>query len=308
MDTILDPRSLFIIREEDLEDEDSEYIVEKRSLWLLNGDIARPSADVIISQKLQPGIYQVFLDQNMGALCKKLNVHSDELYLFSDSIVGSLLGEINMFWEKKDVYKEHNLIHKRGILLEGYPGTGKSSIISLLSNEVIKRGGIVFKVVNINNFNVYVDFIVNSFREIEPETPIITIVEDVEKYVDSEEFLDFLDGKTSISHHVMIATTNNTTHIPDSFLRPSRLDLKIEVERPKETVRKEYFINKEVPKEDIDHLVSKSDSLSLADLKELYISIYLLGYTVEEAVEKITQPRSKKNYNFKKAQKSNLGL
>lgn len=307
MDTLLDPNKFYIIRESD-DDDDTQFVIEKSSIWLLDGDVARPSTDVTISKKLLPGVYQIYLDQNMGPFCKRLEVHSDELYLFSDSIVGSLLDEINVFWEKKDIYTEHNLIHKRGILLEGYPGTGKSSIISLLSNEVIKRGGVVFKVVNINNFNIYVDFVINSFRQIEPDTPIITIVEDVDKYVDSEEFLDFLDGKTSISHHVMIATTNNTTHIPDSFLRPSRLDLKIEVTHPNDTVREEYFIKKGVPEEDLKPLVAKSQDLSLADLKELYVSIYLLGYTLEEAVEKITQPRSKKNYNFKKIQKSNLGL
>ena len=305
MDTILDPGAFFIVKE-DLEQ--AEFIIEKSSMWLLDGDMARPSTDVIISKKLQSGIYQVYLDPQMGIFCKRLETKSDELYLFSDSIVESLLKEINLFWEKKDIYKKHNLIHKRGILLEGYPGTGKSSIISLLSDEVIKRNGIVFKVTNINNFNIYVDFILNSFRQIEPHTPIITIVEDVDKYTDSEEFLDFLDGKTSINHHVMITTTNNTIHIPDSFLRPSRLDLKIEVLLPTETIRKEYFIKKKIPEKDLQNLVDISKGRSLADLKELYISIYLLGYPIEEAIKKIIEPRTKMNYNFKKSRKSNMGI
>lgn len=305
MDTLLD-QGFFIIKEGDAEPQD--FFIEKSSLWLLDGEMARPSTDVTISKKLKSGIYQVYLDPQTGIFCKRLATQSDELYLFSDSLVGSLLEEINMFWEKKDIYKEHNLIHKRGILLEGYPGTGKSSIISLLSEEVIKKNGIVFKVSNIGNFNIYVDFILNSFRAIEPNTPIITIVEDVDKYVDSEEFLDFLDGKTSINHHVMIATTNNTIHIPDSFLRPSRLDLKIEVQLPSEQIRREYFMEKEVPEEDLEILVKESDERSLADLKEIYVSVYLLGYSIKDAVEKIAQPRTKKNYNFKKAAKSNLGI
>lgn len=306
MDTFLD-QPFFIVKEEV---SSSDYIVEKSSIWLLDGDSARPSTDVTISKKLRPGIYQVYLDPQMGIYCKRIDTQSDELFVFSDSIVGSLLDEISLFWEKKEIYKENNLTHKRGILLEGFPGTGKSSIISLLSNEVIKRNGIVFKINNINNFNIYVDFIMNSFRAIEPDTPIITIIEDVDKYVDSEEFLDFLDGKSSIDHHVVIATTNNTTHIPDSFLRPSRLDLKIVVDLPSDVIRKEYFQNKEVPEADIDELVEKTENkeMSLADLKELYISVYLLGYTVDDAINKITQPRSKKNYNFKKARKSNIAI
>ena len=260
-------------------------------------DIVKASTNVTILKKINPGIYTVEFDKNIGLFCRSLDVKSDELFLFSDSITQKLLEEINLFWSKSNLYKENNLIHKRGILLEGFPGTGKSSLISILCTNIIKQGGVVFKVGGYRNLEDYISFIRNSFRKIQPDTPIITILEDLDQYEDAEEeLLDFLDGKTHIDHHVVIATTNNTEVIPDTFLRPSRIDLKIEIPLPCDQTRREYFRHKGVPEKDLEELVSKSDQLSLADLKELYICIYLLDYTIEDAVLKINSPRAKKNY------------
>ena len=188
-------------------------------------------------------------------------------------------------------------------------GTGKSSLISILCTNIIKQGGVVFKVGGYRNLEDYISFIRNSFRKIQPDTPIITILEDLDQYEDAEEeLLDFLDGKTHIDHHVVIATTNNTEVIPDTFLRPSRIDLKIEIPLPCDQTRREYFRHKGVPEKDLEELVSKSDQLSLADLKELYICIYLLDYTIEDAVLKINSPREKKNYLSFPKNKSRMGF
>ena len=70
------------------------------------------------------------------------------------------------------------------IAVVGDTGTGKSSIISLLSEEIIKRKGIVFMVSDPRNLGIYIDFLKNSFRSIEPDTPVITIIEALEKYAE----------------------------------------------------------------------------------------------------------------------------
>ena len=119
----------------------------------------------------------------------------------------------------------------------------------------------------------------------------------IDKYEDVEiEILDFLDGKSQIDHHVIITTSNNTEEIPDTFLRPSRLDLHIEIPLPNEEIRREYFIKKNIPEDKLDEIITETDDMSLADLKELYICVFVLDYTIEDAVEKIRSPRTKKNY------------
>lgn len=294
---------------EDSKNETSNTLPKTMSVWVKDKDIIRASTDISLMDKIEPGIYTVDFSREQGLFCKKINVKSDELFIFSDSVTETLLDEITLFWSKAQLYKENNLIHKRGILLEGFPGTGKSSVISILSNEIIAKGGVVFKVNGYRNLNEYVDFVRTGFRKIQPTTPIITILEDIDQYEDVEsDLLDFLDGKTHLDHHVIIATTNNTEIIPDTFLRPSRMDLKIEIPLPSENTRREYFQFKNVPEGDINELVEKSDSFSLADLKELYICIYLLDYSVKDAIEKISTPHEKKNYLQSPINKAKLGI
>jgi len=309
MAPFLNDGGLLLISQEQLSAADDSYDDSERvSLWTKEGDFYTPSTNLSILETLDPGVYTVLFPRE-GPVCKKLDSKSDELFIFSDSVSTKIVGEVTKFWEKADKYKEFNLIHKRGILLEGFPGTGKSSIITLICNDIIKNGGVVFKVSGLRNLVDYIDFITSSFRKIQPDTPVITILEDIDQYVEVElELLDFLDGKTHLNHHVVIATSNNTESIPETFLRPSRIDLRYEIPLPSSNTREEYFKFKGVPDEDIPNLVSSSDNFSLADLKELYICIYVLDYSVEDAVYKITNPQKKQNYLYSPLNASKLGI
>ena len=287
-----------------------EKIEEKKvSLWVKNKDVFTPSPGIQIMPSLPPGMYTAEYDSNTGHFCKSVDLKTDELFVFTESVAQSLLDEIKLFWDKKELYKENNLVHKRGILLYGFPGTGKSSYINMLSEDLIKDGGVVFKVNGIRNLFNYIEFLKHGFRKIQPHTHVITILEDIDQYKEVEvELLDFLDGQSHINHHVVIATSNNTEHLPDTFLRPSRLDLKIEVPMPTEQTRKEYFMNKKVPEDLIDNMVKETKGCSLADLKEIYICVFLLDYTVERAVKQILEPHDKKSYLDNHSRKRKIGL
>lgn len=292
------------------ESDENNYDEQKHfSLWIKENDVIRPSINVSITSKLEPGVYNVFFTRENGLCCKKIETDSDQLFVFSDSIYDNILNEVELFWSKKELYAQNKLIHKRGILFEGYSGVGKSSLISILSNGIINKGGIVFKVTNADGFGYYVDFLRMYFRKIQPDTPIITILEDIDSYGNVEgELLDFLDGKTNINHHIVIATTNNTEAIPDTYLRPSRLDLRVEIKLPSENIRKEYLILKGVPVDDVAELVKKSEDFTLADLKELYICIYMLDYSIDDAILKITEPGEKKDYLNSSNKSSSIGV
>lgn len=306
---VLSPEMMQAAMEEERPTEEEEPHEHVATLWVRTKNKFQPSSTIAVTKELDPGVYVTGYDREEGYYCQKLDTSSDQLFVFSDSVTVKLLKEIDLFWNKRDLYKEHKLIHKRGILLEGYSGTGKSSAITQVSEEVMKRGGVVFKVTDFKNLDDYVGFMRIGFRKIQPETPIITILEDIEQYEEvAAQLLDFLDGKTHLNHHIVIATTNNTVKIPDTFLRPSRIDLRIEIPLPSEETRREYFQFKGVKEDILEELVRESKDCSLADLKEIYICIFLLDYTVNEALMKIKSAKSKKNYTISPKKQGVLGL
>ena len=310
MAPILSDTQSFFILEDAMETNPIENVnAESVSLWVKNKDIIQPTTDISLSKILEPGVYIVDYNREQGLFCKKMNTQSDQLFTFSDNVTVKLAEEIELFWSKSDLYKENNLMHKRGILLTGYPGCGKSSTITLLSDQLIKKGGVIFKINGFRNLDHYIDFVRTGFRKIQPDTPIITILEDLDQYDEVEsELLDFLDGKTNINHHVILATSNNTSVIPNTFLRPSRIDLQLEIPLPCAITRREYLKFKGVPDNAIDELVERSLNFSLADLKELYICLYLLDYSLEDAYEKIASPAVKKSYMTAPLNKTHLGV
>lgn len=308
--TIIELMENVVFHAENAENRESneENNSESVSMWIKDKEHFLPSTDVTVYDKLPPGLYQVKFSNNSGLYCTNIDLKVDELYEFSDSITSSLLDEVSDFWNKSELYKENNLVHKRGILLCGSAGTGKTSYINMLSKELIDRGGIVFKVSNIRTFEYYVEFIKHGFRKIEKTTPVITIIEDIDQYMDVEtELLDFLDGQFHLDHHVILATSNNTEDLPDTILRPSRLDLLIEVPNPSEKTRREYFEYKKVDTEMINTLVEKSDNFSFADLKELYICVFVFGFSLEDSIDRIiNKTKIKKNYLLERVSRIRL--
>lgn len=293
----------------DFEREVVETDDDKVSMWVKDKDLFIPSTDISVTNLLPPGTYKVDNTNDRGLHCKKLEIETDNLYKFKDSAVESLLSEINLFWDKKKIYEEYEIIHKRGILLLGFPGNGKTSLIDLVSKELIIKGGVIFKIDDAANFVHYLDFMKYGFKKIQPNTPIITILEDLDQYGQVESrLLDFLDGQNQFSNHLVIATSNNIEEVPDSFLRPSRIDLKIVIDYPSEEVRREFFKFKNAPNDKLDDLVKITEDCTFADLKEVFITHFVLDYSIEDAITKVKSPFEKKDYSSFANRRSKLGL
>ena len=195
-------------------------------------------------------------------------------------------------------FKDNNLIHKRGILLEGPAGNGKSSLITILIKKLIDKNGIAFIIRNFEMFNYTVNFLKNVFRKIEPNTPIITIIEDIDLFPDYAlpELLDFLDGKASVDHSVCLMTTNNSSELSPALLRCSRIDRRHVLESPTSEMRKEYFKSKNVPEDLIEKYIEETEEFSFAELKELYVSTIILGNDFNETIDVLKGNIECKNY------------
>lgn len=274
--------------------EDLEY-----STWISTGEDYIPAVNLKCVDNIPAGMYAcAFVDRDYHLT--PIPINSDELFIFSDSYQESILSEIKQFWDKKELYKKYNLCHKRGILLEGGPGTGKSSLITQVIQHIIELNGVVFTVRNASEFQFLPIVLKSIFRKIEPERPVITIIEDVDKLIENlggdQILLDFMDGKQSINNHLVILTSNNTSELSDALLRPSRIDLRYRLDNPNDNVRKEYFQYKGISDDQLDEYVRLTKNLSIADLKEVFIATVILNKSIDQVVKDIKNPLQKRDY------------
>ena len=140
--------------------------------WLYKGNTVVPIGNS--TPTLPAGIYNVKWDSDMQMpvpLSKSVDI--DELLILPTPILDRVLVDIRSFWKNKEKYQKYGSVYKRGILLYGLPGCGKSSVIMLLAKELItKYNGVVFTPQN----EEQVDFtmkIIPIVKDIEPDKRII---------------------------------------------------------------------------------------------------------------------------------------
>lgn len=286
-----------------IDDEPQEYVDSNSySMWFQEGTEFIPSVNLKTVDKIPSGAYKVIWRRDDWHVVP-IPINTDELYTFSNDITSKLVEETQLFWDKTQVYAQNNIAHKRGILLCGEPGCGKSAIITMLVSQLIKQDGIVFIINTPQEFNNLTETLSSIIRKIEPDRPVITVIEDVDQIIKNMngdwQILDFLDGKNSINHHMVILTSNDTTDLSKALLRPSRIDWAIEIPSPNETIRKEYFAKKGISDELLNEFVLKTEGMSFAELKETFIGTQILGKPLDKVVEQITKPFECKDYLLK---------
>ncbi len=245
-------------------------------------------------KRLPAGLYEIIWNQSMGQnTFKKQSMNIDELYHLPSPEIQSILDDIQTFWDKREDYRKYNFVHKRGILLWGEPGCGKSGIIQLCVKSLIeKEGGIVINIKDEDDFRFYVDTI-PTLRKVEPERPLIVILEDIDALAGEDRYsttklLNVLDGVKQIENVVYIATTNYPEKLEERISnRPSRFDRRFEVHMPSAEIRESY-LKKKLSPEDLDKInikewVDLSEGMSLSHLKELVVSVIVMGKSFEDA-------------------------
>ena len=210
-----------------------------------------------------------------------------------------VLESITKFWSKKDKFKEYGFIYKRGILLFGPPGTGKTSLINIICERMIKEhDGVIFVIQSHDDLDMYSQFIPDVFRTIEPTRPILTIIEDIDCFCTGgsteTSLINVLDGIEQMDNVIYLATTNYTEKLPARLLnRPNRFDRRIKIGFPSAEVR-EAYIRKKLKPADIEALekspnpikswVDKTVDLTLSHIGELIKSVIILDNPFDETL------------------------
>lgn len=265
------------------------------------------------------GFYKFTRSQSLGLGIVKSNVNLDELFELPFKESHTIINDIKKFWNSKDKYDEYNYTHKRGILLYGKPGNGKTSIINLLTLELInKHNGIVFSINTPDDLYDFKEFVPAILRNIEPNRPIICTIEDIDSILSNyghatkSSFLNLLDGSSQVTNIVYIATTNYPEQLEENITnRPSRFDRRYEIGLPDDNVRRVYIQNKvkeeDLKNIDLDYWVQNTEGFSISHLKELIISVIIFGNNLEESLNLMREFIDKKNIKTNQGNKK-IGL
>src|SRR5208337_5575900 len=148
--------------------------------WIYRNGVYRPAGGT--AAKILPGIYTMEND-NTGWFLSPCEFPSDKLLRLPGMPIEFILDQINKFWDRRELFENVGLLHKRGILMYGPAGCGKTSIIRLLADDIVKRGGIVLMITNCR----LSEEVLRGVRQIEPDRPILTIIEDIETFMGQAE-------------------------------------------------------------------------------------------------------------------------
>lgn len=229
---------------------------------------------------LPAGAYKAGFSNQRGYYLEKIKISTDDLFIIPDNESEKIVNAIHHFWSRKAVYRKYNFLWKRGMLLWGPPGCGKTITIELLSREMTKQGGITLFV---DHPGLAVGGL-HLVRRVEPDRPIIVIMEDIDsiikKHTDSE-LLSLLDGEVQIDNVVYIATTNYPDQLDKRITcRPSRFDEVILMDMPSPKARRMYIEQKSQGfcREHIEDIIKDTNKFSIALLKELLVSVEILEH------------------------------
>ena len=244
-----------------------------------------------VEHKLPAGVYRVDMNRLDEIYLRALKIETETLIELPNSPTSYVMHKIDNFLTDsiRKAFDRYGILYKRGILLYGPPGTGKTSVVNQIINLAVKKDMIIF-------YNAPPDWIRQAaefVREIEKDNrPIMVIWEEFESWIDNREddILSLLDGISQINNIVYLATTNYIDKIPERIRnRPSRFADVVEVGYPNGATRKKFFESK-IRKEDkvnIAKWVEETEGLSIDHLKDLIISVLVLGISFEDAIEKM---------------------
>ncbi len=172
---------------------------------------------------------------------RSISNKTTENVIVSEKIKRDFYDDMKTFWTKEDIYNKRGITFKRGYLLHGSPGSGKSSLIASIVNEYQLP---IFKFdMSIINQNSELNRLNDTIYEyIGMSERHIVLFEDIDRCklfdksnyrsnITMDALLNVLDGVNGTHGRITIMTANNISSLKlvEGLLRPGRIDRIIEL-------------------------------------------------------------------------------
>ena len=234
-------------------------------------------------------------DQEQWVKSKKL-WHSVNQSKWDDVILHpemkkALINDVEGFFDNEAEYREFAVPFKRGIILHGSPGNGKSLSIKALMHSLSSRPNPIPTLYVKSFAGCHNDFyaIREVFEKARETTPCLLVFEDLDSLVKEKFrsfFLNEVDGLEDNDGLMIIGSTNYLERLDPSITkRPSRFDRKYHFTLPAHAERvryAEYWRSKLIKNRKVDFpdglasaIADLTDGFSFAYLKEAFITSLL---------------------------------
>jgi hypothetical protein len=190
--------------------------------------------------------------------------------------------DFELFFEREDWFRQHNLPYRRGYLLWGPPGNGKTATLRVMAAHPHIRA----YTLDLSDMEEKSADVLHLFQKASENTPALVILEDLdrafptegkrtqERMVSFQTLLNCLDGVGTQDGLLVVATANDPTCLDPAILkRPGRFDRVVQFRNPDADLRRQYYqrLSPILAGEQFEVAVEKTEGFSFAQLRETYI-------------------------------------
>ncbi len=213
--------------------------------------------------------------------------------VFNDGFYEDIENDIDKFLHNKEWYKEKGIPWRRGYLLHGVPGGGKTTLIETLAGKF----NFNINILDLMNEKLTDQYLIELFSSSKDNS--IIIVEDIDTIFNKRTpvsdkikitfsgLLNAIDGIASKDGQIIFMTTNNIEVLDDALKRSGRLDKHIEFDYASEEQKRKMFL-KFFNGDDLNAQrfvdIMKGVNISMAKLQEHFV---LYSYDVDAIFQNI---------------------
>jgi hypothetical protein len=243
-----------------------ELLLYGPSIELISNFIRTAMLDSEEEERNHISIWSVF-SYEAGCYRKKIGSRLKrpiETVFLNKELKQTLLDDIDTFLNSSDKYDQHGIPYKRNYLLEGHPGTGKSSLVGAIASMLNYDVAII----KLDSPDIKLEHVLHEIPD-----KCILLIEDIQHCFPSyngfnggvsvDAILNILDGIYHKRGLLTFMTLNPDLGIefPENLLRAGRVDMRFVIEPPNEELIKEIY-KSFYPKGNVNKFLKMLDSVS----------------------------------------------